>query len=121
MSYTLRYVSLAEVGHVCQFGLREPSLRQSGEKIKNRQLKRTRKTGSQALFQTLEMPETFQSPRDWIRSMERLRNSDTVGSLVRPLDLSRYLLDGPPVWMYPRVNNSDMCFAEAIWNQSARA
>ncbi len=24
LSYTLRYVSLAELGHVCQFGLREP-------------------------------------------------------------------------------------------------
>ncbi len=24
LSYTLRYVSLAELGHVCQFGFREP-------------------------------------------------------------------------------------------------
>ncbi len=24
VSYTLRYVSLAELGHVCQFGFREP-------------------------------------------------------------------------------------------------
>ncbi len=24
LSYTLRYVNLAELGHVCQFGLREP-------------------------------------------------------------------------------------------------
>jgi len=33
------------------------------------------------------------SPREWIRGIERLRNSDTVASLLRPPELSRRDVD----------------------------
>lgn len=33
--------------------------------------------------------EGVNSPRDWIKSIERLRNADSVASLVRPPELSR--------------------------------
>ena len=33
--------------------------------------------------------EAVGSPRDWIRSIERLRNADSVATLVRPPELSR--------------------------------